>query len=104
MFFFLSFVLGFMIEDGVKAMWKSMYPQAKESAGPPPLWQRAIGFVWVMVWIGVVSTAYFVPMQRPESQAVLVPFNVSEWIGLPALVGIVGVGAAALNFVFEVEL
>ncbi|KAJ6061859.1 uncharacterized protein N7446_005979 [Penicillium canescens] len=32
MFFFLSFVLGFMIEDGVKAMWKSMYPQAKESA------------------------------------------------------------------------
>ncbi|KAJ6068824.1 hypothetical protein N7499_010711 [Penicillium canescens] len=92
MFFFLSFVLGFMIEDGVKAMWKSMYPQAKESAGPPPLWQRALGFVWVMVWIGVVSTAYFVPMQRPESRALLVPLTSQSglffllWWGLWALV------------------
>ncbi|KAJ5295798.1 hypothetical protein N7508_010619 [Penicillium antarcticum] len=104
MFYFLSFVLGFMIEDGVKAMWKSMYPQAKESDGPPPIWQRAVGFVWTMGWIGVMSTRYFVPMQRPEAQGLLVPFNVADWIGLPALVGIVGVGAAFLKIVFEVEL
>jgi hypothetical protein len=104
MFYFLSFVLGFMIEDGVKAMWKSMYPQDKEPAGPPPLWQRAVGFVWTLGWIGVFSTRYFVPMQRPETQAVLVPFNVADLIGLPALVSIVSTGAAALKFIFEIEL
>ncbi|KAJ5770141.1 uncharacterized protein N7511_002192 [Penicillium nucicola] len=104
MFYFLSFVLGFMIEDGVKAFWKNMYPQAKDSMDPPPLWQRAVGFVWTMSWIGVISTRYLLPMQRPEAQAVLVPFNVADWIGLPALVGIVGVGAALLKLVFEVEI
>ena len=104
MLYFLSFVLGFMIEDGVKAMWKSVFPLTKEYTGPPPIWQRAVRFVWTMGWIGVISTRYFVPVQRPELQSVLVPFNVTDRIGLPALVGVVGVGAAFLQIVFEVEI
>ena len=105
MLFFATAPLGLMIEDGIKAGWKYVSTsQASSQKGPKPLWQRVLGFLWSMAWLGVTSTGFFYPqVVRPQNQA-LVPFSVTSHIGLPAQAGVVLVGGAVLAKVFEVEV
>jgi len=109
MLFFAIAPLGLMVEDGVKAFMRlsggGSSDGVKESKGGPlPLWQKAIGFLWTMAWLGITSTWYFYPqMVRPQNQA-LVPYSLASQIGLPILGLVVVVGGAIVAFVFEVEV
>lgn len=105
MLFFVTAPLGLMIEDCVKALWRSFLKSNKSSQKiPKPLWQRALGLMWSMAWLGVTSTGFFYPqVVRPQNQA-LVPFSVAGQIGLPIQAGVVLVGGAVLAKVFEVEV
>ncbi|KAJ5716853.1 hypothetical protein N7488_002499 [Penicillium malachiteum] len=108
MLLFMTAGLGLMIEDGIKDLWRKV--SASRRAGesrkdtPVPLWQKIVGFMWAMGWLGLTSTWYFYPqMVRPENQN-LVPWSLASKFGLPV------VGAAALIWgllvalVFEVEI
>ncbi|KAJ5200719.1 hypothetical protein N7491_008475 [Penicillium cf. griseofulvum] len=103
MSFFLSFVVGYMIEDGVIALWKRTRGSQNDSL--PAWWQRALGYCWVITWLGVTSPWFFrSAMMKPEEQMVLVPFSVAGLIGLHVLQSIVIAGGIALKFVFEGEV
>lgn len=104
MTFFLSFALAYMIEDGVQALWKRLFgPQP--AAGSPPLWQRIIGYCWVVGWLGVLSTPFFgATWGRPECQMELVPFGFVKNFGLPVVSGAILFGAVVLKVVFKVEI
>jgi hypothetical protein len=105
MLFFATAPLGLMIEDGIKAGWR--YTSKSDNSGQngsTPLWQRVLGFLWSMAWLGVTSTGFFYPqVVRPQNQA-LVPFSLVNHIGLSAQAGVVLVGGAMLAKVFEVEV
>ena len=110
MILFLTAPIGLMIEDGVKAIWKSIRTPNHDHNGQSskeasqPLWQKSLGLCWVMGWLGVTSTWYFYPqMLRPENQA-LVPFSIASRIGLPMLAGTVLIGGAVVAYIFEVEV
>ncbi|KAJ5648558.1 hypothetical protein N7490_004930 [Penicillium lividum] len=107
MLLFLTAPLGLVIEDGIKATWRSWTGTNRvenDIKTPPPLWQRVLGFLWTMAWLGVTSTWYFYPqMLRPENQA-LVPFSLASRLGLPVVVGVVLVGGGLVAYVFEVEV
>ncbi|KAJ5087018.1 hypothetical protein NUU61_008325 [Penicillium alfredii] len=105
--FFAMASLGLMIEDGIEALWRSIWKRKDEKKTDnqvPPLWQRALGLFWAMAWLGVTSTWYFYPqMLRPQNQ-VLVPFSLASQIGLSTLAGVVLVGGVVVALVFEVEV
>jgi hypothetical protein len=104
MSFFLSFVVGYIIEDGVQALWKRM-PGSENNVSLRAWWQRALGFCWVATWLGVTSPWYFrLAMLKPEEQMVLVPFSVGGLISFPVLKSIVIGGGLVLVFVFEGEI
>ncbi|OQE40803.1 hypothetical protein PENCOP_c005G06139 [Penicillium coprophilum] len=104
MLFFVTAPLGLMIEDGIKALWKSFSKfNGSIKTTSKPLWQRALGLMWSMAWLGVTSTGFFYPqVVRPQNQA-LVPFSVADHIGLPLESALVLIGGAVLAKVFEVE-
>jgi hypothetical protein len=105
MLFFATAPLGLMIEDSIKFGWRYISEsETSISKGAKPLWQRVLGFLWSMAWLGVTSTGFFYPqVVRPQNQA-LVPFSVASHVGLPVQAGIVLVGGAVLAKVFEVEV
>ncbi|KAL4896949.1 membrane bound O-acyl transferase family-domain-containing protein [Aspergillus ambiguus] len=104
MTFFLSFTVGYMIEDGVQAAWKQVHGSQK-AREEPELWKKAIGFVWVVAFLAVTSTGYFRPaLKRPESQVAMVPWSVAEIIGLDVVVGMVAFGGIFLKLVFKCEI
>jgi hypothetical protein len=109
--FYLAFVLGIMLEDGVQNIWKRLQTpdegkmEANQSSGLVPLWKRAAGLVWVMLWLGVTSTWYFTPMIRSTNDDLrVIPFSVAKYIGLEPLIGIVVGGGIGVAVMFEVEL
>ncbi|CAG8903389.1 unnamed protein product [Penicillium egyptiacum] len=104
MSFFLSFVVGYMIEDGVQALWKRT-PGSQNNVSLLAWWQRALGFCWVTTWLGVTSPWYFrSAMLKPEEQMVLVPVSIAGLISLPVLGSMVIGGGLVLKFVFEGEV
>jgi hypothetical protein len=110
--FYLAFVLGIMLEDGVQEFWKHLQPwnepesKAKSSTKDAvPLWKRSIGLVWVMLWLGVTSTWYFTPMIQSTTEDMrMVPVSAARYIGLGPLTGIVVISGAIIAFAFEVEI
>ena len=97
-----------MLEDGVQALYRSMRPSAAASEKrdtASSFWRKAVGFLWVMVWMGVTSTNYFHPMQQASSEGfMMVPFDLAEYIGFQAMMWIAGVGGVFLGVGFEVEV
>lgn len=109
--FYLAFVLGIMIEDGVQDIWKRVQApnngqeKSKQSSDIVPLWKRAVGMVWVMLWLGVTSTWYFTPMiQSTNDDTRMIPFSVAKYIGFQPLIGIVVSGGVGIAEIFETEL
>lgn len=109
--FYLAFVLGIMLEDGVQNIWKRVqtsndrHEKAKQSSGIVPLWKRTAGLVWVMLWLGVTSTWYFTPMiQSTNDDLRVIPFSVAKYIGFQPLVGIVVGSGVGIAVVLEVEI
>ncbi|KAF9252962.1 hypothetical protein DTO006G1_2193 [Penicillium roqueforti] len=108
--FYLSFVFGIMLEDGVQNIWQRVqapenWQEVKQSSGIVPLWKRAVGMVWVMLWLGITSTWYFTPMiQSTNDDLRVIPFSVARYIGLQPLIGIVLGSGIGIALMFEVEL
>ncbi|KAJ6028195.1 hypothetical protein N7540_003771 [Penicillium herquei] len=109
MLLFMTAGLGLMIEDGIKDLWRKISASRKAGGSrnkdtPMPLWQKVVGFMWAMVWLGITSTWYFYPqMVRPENQN-LVPFSLASQVGLPVVGAAVLIGGLLVAFVFEVEI
>lgn len=109
--FYLAFVFGIMLEDGVQHIWKRVqipdneHEKTKQSSGIVPLWKRATGLVWVMLWLGVTSTWYFTPMiQSTNDDLGVIPFSIAKYIGFQPLIGIVVGSGIGIAIMFEVEL
>lgn len=103
MSFFLSFVVGYMIEDGVESLWKQI--RGPLSTGSPSLWEKAVGYCWVFGWVGVSVTFYFGPqMGRPECTGILVPFSFLDLFGIPVVSALLVVGGIVLKLKFKVEI
>jgi hypothetical protein len=110
--FYLTFVLGIIMEDGVQELWKHMQSrnkaedQAKSSTDEAvSIWKRSIGLLWVMLWIGVTSTWYFTPMIQSTTEDMrMVPVSAAKYIGLNSMVGIVGISGAIIAYTFEIEI
>lgn len=105
--FYLAFVPGIMLEDGVQQLWERLFPEKRASSqqAEPPFWQRIVGFVWVMVWLGITSTWYFTPMiQLTSPDVVMVPVSLAARIGLATSVGVALVNGVGLILAFEVEI
>jgi hypothetical protein len=108
MLFFSIAPLGLLIEDSIRTLWRSFAisgggNKTNETASMP-VWQKTLGFLWTMAWLGITSTWYFYPqMLRPQNQA-LVPYSLASQIGLPLVGSALVVGGAIVKFVFEVEV
>lgn len=103
--FFLSMVLGIMIEDGFQAFWTRVHPAADGTEDTTPWWKRVIGLAWVFLWLGVTSTWYLHPMsQLPKDQITMVPFSVVERFGLKLIGGFVLAGGAVLSIMLGCEV
>ncbi|KAJ5357884.1 hypothetical protein N7541_005042 [Penicillium brevicompactum] len=112
MSFYLAFVLGIMLEDGVQEVWKrtgcpdaSREAMVHHSTNIMSFWKRAIGFIWVTIWLGATSTWYFAPMtQSATGDLHMVPLSVANHLGLEQLVGVILIYGAVIAFIFEVEI
>lgn len=105
--FYLAFVPGIMLEDGVQQLWERLFPEKKASSQQAglPFWQRIVGFAWVMLWLGVTSTWYFTPMiQLTGPDVVMVPVSLATRIGLATSVGATLISGVGLVLAFEVEI
>ena len=104
----MAFVFGIMFEDGVQEIWGRFVARDAASnyePGAPAMWQKIVGFLWVVTWLAVTSTWYFTPMiQLTGPDVTMVPFNLSGGIVLPASGTILLFSGAALSWIFEVEL
>ncbi|RAH44818.1 wax synthase family protein [Aspergillus brunneoviolaceus CBS 621.78] len=133
--FFLSHVVAIMFEDAVQYVWRAAAarrPRApvrledeqkqkkgdvnadatpaaiRGGGGVPPLWQRCVGSVWVVLWIACSWSWWYYPIIRTmikhgdlsatSSGKEVVP----SW-ELPTLVGLVAGGAVLLRVVFKAE-
>ncbi|PKX88351.1 wax synthase family protein [Aspergillus novofumigatus IBT 16806] len=74
--FYCSFTMGFMIEDGIQELWRHITGkhaktlsnrsdnegQSKDTAQTiTPLWKRLVGFLWVWVWMSMMTPVYIQP-------------------------------------------
>ena len=108
MLFFSIAPLGLLIEDSIRTLWGSYVDSSSgnqnNKKGTWRMWQKTLGFLWAMAWLGVTSTWYFYPqMVRPPNQA-LVPYSLASQVGLPVVGLAIVVGGAIVAFIFEVEI
>ncbi|KAJ5223363.1 hypothetical protein N7468_007905 [Penicillium chermesinum] len=106
LFFFTAFTFGYMVEDGVQALWKRMFPLHESTHGNKetgtPRWQKIVGAIWVMLWLGVTSGPYLAPtMDLPP--AILGPIPANIEVGFGPLIGFILVVGALIAYVFEGE-
>ncbi|KAJ5635100.1 uncharacterized protein N7484_008413 [Penicillium longicatenatum] len=101
--FFTSFVLGFMIEDCVQALYKRIKGPEVQIVSK---WKRVIGYLWVATWLGIVSTVHLFPgSQRiPPHELRTVPYRICDRVGIAPVAGFTVVGGLALLFGYKVEI
>ncbi|KAI9037697.1 wax synthase family protein [Aspergillus affinis] len=102
--FFPSFALGIIIEDTIQAAWTritSPRPQATT-----PIWQKLVGFIWVQFWMSVTAPWYMYPSRRilANQAAWAMPYNVTAKLGIPSVLGLLGIYGVFVKFVFETSL
>ncbi|KAJ5111435.1 hypothetical protein N7532_001970 [Penicillium argentinense] len=107
--FFMTFVIGIVVEDAIQELWQRLLPSDAQSDSAktpfPPLWQRIIGYTWVMVWLAITSTWYFTPMIALTGQDItMVPFSFAGKFGLFPIVGLSVISGMIIAYVYEVEL
>ncbi|KAJ5915208.1 hypothetical protein N7454_011103 [Penicillium verhagenii] len=103
--FFTTFTLAYMIEDGVQALYKRINGSENEE-NTRLNWKRIVGYLWVATWLGVSSTWYMYPASQrtPPHELKIVPFTVSERVGIAPVAGFAVIGGLGLLFGFKVEL
>ncbi|KAJ5087450.1 hypothetical protein N7456_011066 [Penicillium angulare] len=109
--FFMSIVLGFMIEDNVLALWKGKMNSSDDQSDSKaqtvtPIRYKVIGFIWTLVWLVVSSTWYMEPIsQLPQKIVTLVAFgSPSEKLGLPSILVATATISAVVRFMLGGEV
>lgn len=98
-----------MIEDGIQEVWRRLTGGDKgESTGPGkkvPLWQRLLGFSWVVAWLLITAPWYLYPTIRlPTDIKWMVPFSVAENVGMHVAQTLLVVGGLLLKLTVGGEL
>ncbi|PYI13578.1 hypothetical protein BO86DRAFT_121797 [Aspergillus japonicus CBS 114.51] len=95
---------------GVNADADAAVPAAitRDAAAVSPLWQRCVGFVWVVLWIAVSWSWWYYPIIRTmikhgDLSATSSGKDVVPGWELPMVVGLVAGGAVLLRVVFKAE-
>ncbi|KAJ5619896.1 hypothetical protein N7510_003880 [Penicillium lagena] len=101
--FFTSFTLGIMIEDGIQELYKRMTGSEEHFV---PSWKRAIGYLWVIIWLGVTSTWQLHPSSQntPPHELSIVPFSISDRIGPTPMAGFTAISGLVLISRFGIEM
>jgi hypothetical protein len=129
--FFQSFAWGIMIEDGVQELWRRV-TTTKEKGPPPsngipnttnghakkdddmkarneeqvtPLWQKILGYIWVLFFFVLVNPWFMYPsIRQPAETFWIMPFRIADNIGLPASAAMAAVGALIVWIGFDGEI
>jgi hypothetical protein len=105
MIFFTSFVLGFMIEDGVQAIWGRVSGTRKDESATVPFWHKIVGHVWVVAWMCLVSPWFIYPRSRqPQENNYFVPYSIVGRFGEPVAQIAAGVLGLVMRFAFKGEI
>ncbi|KAJ5653956.1 hypothetical protein N7490_000959 [Penicillium lividum] len=104
--FYLAFVPGIILEDGVQEVWARFGAHGTSASEDTlAMCERTIGLVWVMSWLAITSTWYFTPMmQLTGSDVAMVPLSLTRALGLPVSGTILLISGATISWIFEVEL
>lgn len=74
--FFMTQIVGILLEDAVQAFYRAVY--GIQRGAPPTTRARAVGYIWLVVFLWWSTPAWFYPRQRVsqgnQSEAVL-PFS-----------------------------
>ncbi|KAL5358585.1 membrane bound O-acyl transferase family-domain-containing protein [Aspergillus floccosus] len=94
--FFPMFTLGFMVEDAAQEVWRRISsgwkhekPSSSSSRSHVPsspsaaVWKRAVGFIWVVVWLSLTSPTFLLPAQElSRENRRYIPISLVDHIGL----------------------
>lgn len=101
--FFTSFALGYMIEDGFQALYKLIQgPEAQTGSRG----KKVVGYLWVALWLGISSSVYMSPSSQliPPHKLSMVPFSLSDRIGIVPVFGFTFISGLALLFGLKAEI
>ncbi|KAJ5097082.1 hypothetical protein N7456_007803 [Penicillium angulare] len=101
--FFTITTLGFMIEDGVQEVYKRVTGSNTQAIS---IWKRAVGYTWVISWVGVTATWFVHPnMQNtPPSKTSFIPYSFSDHVGAQSVAGFAVISGLVLIFRFGGEV
>ncbi|KAJ9254579.1 hypothetical protein DTO195F2_6564 [Paecilomyces variotii] len=96
MHFFCSFAFGIMLEDAVQEAWKRLTGNRTVKSGETTIWKKVVGFVWVAVFLSVVTPFYAYPsLQVPKAA---VPYSIAEKAGITPTLSAAVVGMLITKF------
>ncbi|KAJ9326882.1 hypothetical protein DTO027B5_4708 [Paecilomyces variotii] len=96
MHFFCSFAFGIMLEDAVQEAWKRLTGNRTVKSGETTIWKKIVGFVWVAVFLSVVTPFYAYPsLQVPKAA---VPYSIAEKAGITPTLSAAVVGMLITKF------
>jgi hypothetical protein len=105
MMFFQSFSLFIMIEDSVQELWRRWTKASLRKDGKVALWKKAVGFVWVMIVLCLVSPWFGYSTARlPHERTWVTPYAVTEKIGIKWAGVAIGMGALISIAVLKPEI
>nr|A0A455LM26.1 RecName: Full=Acetyltransferase atnC; AltName: Full=Arthripenoid biosynthesis cluster protein C [Arthrinium sp.]AYO60876.1 O-acyl transferase AtnC [Arthrinium sp.] len=101
--YFSSFALGMMLEDGVQAFYNRLHADKERKTG---IWKKVVGFIWVVFWMSLTSPWYMFPSRRKVAgeAAWVLPFNLTEVIGMPMMWGLLGTFGMLVKWAFGTSL
>ncbi|KLJ06626.1 hypothetical protein EMPG_17865 [Blastomyces silverae] len=110
MLYFTSFTLGFMIEDTAQALWRRLgvgKSGSQAASAGVTVFKRVVGMLWVMAFMCMTAPFFGYPVSRvPAERREMIPsgFSLARAVGVEPVLGVVGVGAVFLKFVFGAGL
>ena len=79
--FFLTQVLGIVIEDAIQATYRSVYSLRRDESRSPPTWARWLGYIWVFVFLVWSEPVWSYPTIRANTGSYedeLLPFSLLQ--------------------------
>ena len=70
--------LGIIIEDVAQGIFRTLNRQ-RRSPGRPTWWKRALGSVWLLLWLIWTTPSWNYPIVRRSSGQIL-PFTLLGWL------------------------
>lgn len=98
--FFCLFAVGVLVEDTVQQMWRKAEQQFYSKSGGCPLWQKVVGFGWVLGWAVLTAPWFLYPEARYKSpDNWFVPYKITPLLGQKVAASLlVGGGIAIITF------